>query len=106
MEAQSNMYTLHARVCMFGADLYAQSVLNNKISALEFSTKFIKSALLVGQQHLNMRNHILAKHAHRQLLYTKISLCPVTPYCVLVLMTNGPSRLMRPQVSMHTICDV
>ena len=34
--------------CMFGADLYAQSVLVNKISASELTRKFIKSALLVG----------------------------------------------------------
>ena len=33
--------------CTFGANLYAQSVLN-KISALELSRKFIKSAWLVG----------------------------------------------------------
>ncbi len=31
-----------------GAGLYAQSVLINKISAMELSQKFIKSALLVG----------------------------------------------------------
>ncbi len=34
--------------CTFGADLYAQSVLINKISASELSRKFMKSALLVG----------------------------------------------------------
>ncbi len=34
----------------FGTDLYAQSVLSNKISAPDVSRKFIKSALLVGQQ--------------------------------------------------------
>ena len=33
---------------MFGADLYAQSVLINKISASELRRKYIKSALLVG----------------------------------------------------------
>ena len=33
---------------MFGTDLYAQSVLINKIFASELSRKFIKSALLVG----------------------------------------------------------
>ena len=43
------MYTLHTLFCMFGADLCAQSVLLNKISASELSRKFIKSALLVGQ---------------------------------------------------------
>ncbi len=42
------MYTLHTRFCTFGTDLYAQSVLSNKISASELSRKFIKSALLVG----------------------------------------------------------
>ncbi len=34
--------------CMFGADLYAQSLLSNKISASELSRKFIKGPLLVG----------------------------------------------------------
>ncbi len=42
------MYTLHARSCTFGADLYAKSVLINKISALELSRKLINSALVVG----------------------------------------------------------
>ncbi len=32
----------------FGADLHAQSVLSNKISAAELRRKLIKSALLVG----------------------------------------------------------
>ncbi len=32
-----NMYTLQTCFCTFGADLYAQSVLINKISALELS---------------------------------------------------------------------
>ncbi len=36
------------RFCTFGADLYSQSVLINKISASELSRKLIKSALLVG----------------------------------------------------------
>ena len=40
---------LHARFCMLGADLHAQLVLINKISASELSRKFIKGALLVGQ---------------------------------------------------------
>ena len=35
--------------CTLGADLYAQLVLTNKISASELRRKFIKSALLVGQ---------------------------------------------------------
>ncbi len=35
-------------VCMFGADLYAQSELINKISASELSWKIIKGALLAG----------------------------------------------------------
>ncbi len=42
-------YTLHTRFCTFGTELHAQSVLINKISALEFSRKFLKSALLVGK---------------------------------------------------------
>ncbi len=41
--------TLAARFCTFGANLHAQSVLINKISASEFSRKIIKSALLVGK---------------------------------------------------------
>ncbi len=42
-------YTLHTRFFTFGADLYAQSVIINKISATELSRKLIKSALLVGR---------------------------------------------------------
>ena len=34
---------------MLGVDLYAQSVLADKISASELSRKFVKSALLVGK---------------------------------------------------------
>ncbi len=51
MEAQLEYtyYTLHARFCAFGASLYGQSMIINKISASELSRKFIKSALLVGQ---------------------------------------------------------
>ncbi len=44
-----SIYTLHARFGTFGADVYAQSVLIDKISASELTRKFIKSALLVGQ---------------------------------------------------------
>ncbi len=44
-----NMHTLHTRFCTFGADLHAQSVIINKVSALELGQKFTKSALLVGQ---------------------------------------------------------
>ncbi len=40
--------TLHSCFCTFGSHLYAQSVLINKISALELSRRFIKGALLVG----------------------------------------------------------
>ncbi len=43
-----SLYSLHACFGTFGTDLFAQSVLINKISALELSRKFIKSALLVG----------------------------------------------------------
>ena len=39
---------MHARFCPFGADLFAQSVLVDKISVSELSRKFTKSALLVG----------------------------------------------------------
>ena len=42
------MYTLHARFCTLGSDLYAQSVISNKITASELRRKFINSALLVG----------------------------------------------------------
>ncbi len=41
---------------MFGADLYAPSVLISKISASELSRKFIKSALLVGESELYNNN--------------------------------------------------
>ncbi len=34
--------------CMFDADLHAQTVRSDKISASELSPKFIKSVLLVG----------------------------------------------------------
>ena len=40
--------------CTFGTNLYAQSMLINKISASELSQKFIKSALLVGQAAPNL----------------------------------------------------
>ncbi len=43
-----NMYALNTRFCTLGADLYAQSVLTNKISLSELTRKFVKSALLVG----------------------------------------------------------
>ncbi len=43
-----NTYALHTYFCTFGADLCAQSVLINKISASELRRKLIKSALLVG----------------------------------------------------------
>ncbi len=46
-----NMYKLHTRFCTLGADLHAQSVLIDKISASQLSRKFIKSALLVGHTH-------------------------------------------------------
>ncbi len=41
-------YTLHTRSCTFGAHLYVQSVLPNKIYASDLSMKFTKSVLLVG----------------------------------------------------------
>ena len=44
MDTYSSIYVL----CTIGADLHAQSVLINKISATELSRKFIKRALLVG----------------------------------------------------------
>ncbi len=43
-----NMYTLHIHFCTFGADLYAQLVLINKISTSELTQKFIRSVFLVG----------------------------------------------------------
>ncbi len=39
---------LRTHFCTFGADLYAQLVLSNKVFAPELSQKFIKSGLLVG----------------------------------------------------------
>ena len=48
-----NMHALRTRFCTFGADLYAQSVLNSKISASELSPEFIKSVLLVGLAYLS-----------------------------------------------------
>ncbi len=40
--------------CTFDADLYAQTVPSNKISASELRRKFIKSALLVGHPELTV----------------------------------------------------
>ena len=37
------IYTMHTRFCTFGVDLYAQSVIINKIPASELSQKFVKS---------------------------------------------------------------
>ena len=45
--------------CTFCADLLAQSVLINKISASELSRKFIKGALLVGQSLLYYQVHLI-----------------------------------------------
>ncbi len=45
-----NIYRLHTHFCTFGTDLHAQPVLVNEISASELRWKFIKSALLVGQE--------------------------------------------------------
>ena len=42
------MYTLHTRFCTFGTDLYAQSVLGNKISASELRRKFTKAVSAIG----------------------------------------------------------
>ena len=55
-----NMYTLRTRFCTFGADLRAQSVLINKISASEISRKFVKGALLVGR--VRSKRCILFRH--------------------------------------------
>ncbi len=43
------VYALHTCFCTFGANSYAQSVLTNKISALELSRKLIKSRLSAGK---------------------------------------------------------
>ena len=54
MEAQLEyVYTLHTCYCMFGGDLYANSVLINKNFASELGRKFIKSASLVGQGQIS-----------------------------------------------------
>ncbi len=52
MEAQSECLHVAYMFLTFGADLHAQSVLINKISASELRQKFIKSALLVGSASL------------------------------------------------------
>ncbi len=46
------------RFCLFGVDLYAQSLLSKKISASEFSRKFIKSALLAGKTLAHMHTPV------------------------------------------------
>ena len=56
MQNGSSVYTLHTRFCRFDADLHAQSVIIDKISASELSRKFIKSALLVGHHHCPPRS--------------------------------------------------
>ena len=43
-----NAYASHTRFCTFGADLHAQSVPINEISASDLSRKFIATALLAG----------------------------------------------------------
>ncbi len=49
IEAQSEyVHPAHTFFARFGADLHAQSVLVNKISASELWRKFTKGALLVG----------------------------------------------------------
>ena len=54
---ESTRTHMHTRFfCTFGTDLYAKSVFINKISALELSQKFIKSALLVGQERKSWRS--------------------------------------------------
>ena len=41
-------YRWHTCFCKFGADLHAQSVLIDKMSAPELSREFTKSAFVVG----------------------------------------------------------
>ncbi len=60
MEAQSE----HVRIAYtffacFRADLYAQSVIINKVSASELRRKIIKSALLVGQMQITQHGKLL-----------------------------------------------
>ncbi len=79
-----NTYTLHARFCTFGADLHAQSVLGNKISASELRRKFIKSVLLAGWHEHSADHHawhaetfgvcFLAKSAQKKSLLNRGSL--------------------------------
>ena len=59
MEAQSEycMYTLYTLLCTLGIDLYAQLALISNIYALEFSQKFIKSPLLVGEKNNSQRRN-------------------------------------------------
>ncbi len=49
MEAQLKYRYIAYTFLQFGADSCAQLMLINKISALELSWKFLKSALLVGE---------------------------------------------------------
>ncbi len=55
MESQLE-YNIHkqTRFCTFRVDLFAPSVLINKISASELSQKFIKSALLVAPDFFSL----------------------------------------------------
>ncbi len=65
MEAQSEyVHVAHTFFCIFGADLHAQLVLINKISASELRRKSIKSALLVGQEVHRQKKSLRKRTCH------------------------------------------
>ena len=77
-------YTLRTRFHTFGADLHAQSVLINKISASELSRKFAKSALLVGKSPLPTQPPTVAckmeaqsKYVHTRCTHVFARLAPI-----------------------------
>ncbi len=58
MEARSeHVHIAYKFFAVFGADLYAQSVISNKNPASELRRKFIKGALLVG--------YTFSSHVHK-----------------------------------------
>ncbi len=64
-------HCIHGFFCTYGADLYAQSVVSNKIFALDLSRNFIKSALLVGQGEKGLFSNSSRIKSHQQKKHQK-----------------------------------
>ncbi len=66
------MFTCCTQVfARLSADLNAQSVITNKISASELTRKLIKNVLLVGCVHIVNKHHLLTKFLLRGLLMVR-----------------------------------